>query len=417
MRFAGKITGWKADAGEKYLEVKVGGTQHEGLLRYLSGRLDKLVQVHMCPDPCKNRVWKDGLVHLEKMRRAPEPEEAWMSNAVEVERAPGDAEVDELRRMREEAQQVAPPEVRGRSPNRRKSRSAEKRIRKKRRRSSEEEVRKEKESRAQKEVEALFSGTGLDPDPVVRRKQLRRGQRLADKRSKKKKKKSRKSSHRGSGGSSSSSDSRTSGQERGESRTSLFTETSTVKKLAMELPGVLAANWLEDCRTYLLDAQGMVWAKGEGAVQPLAVQFFRAQMMSRLSGPMGREYLTLMYVMDLLAQGRPAQAMDVACQRAKSLASTASGIHYSISQQMEVIPVDRTLPASLSETWEASKAVREEEKIYAQAKNQREWKTSQGKEGGAKDGKGRDGKGKKGKAKEGKGKDDRKGQGADSKRS
>lgn len=40
-------------------------------------------------------------------------------------------------------------------------------------------------------------------------------------------------------------------------------------------------------------------------------------------------------------------------------------IHYTISQKMELVPVDRSLPAGLEETQEAAKQAREEEKVLA----------------------------------------------------
>jgi hypothetical protein len=140
-------------------------------------------------------------------------------------------------------------------------------------------------------------------------------------------------------------------------------------------------------------------------------------MAQKLSGPMAREYLTLTFLMDLLVQGRAAEAMDVACQRAKSLASTGSGIHYTISQQLEVVPVDKLHPASLAETQEAARAMRQEERVFQQAtRTPRDWRQAPSRETGGKDGKGRDGKGKKGKGKERKGKDESKGHQAEAKK-
>lgn len=417
-RFAGHIEGWYLDAGEKYLSVKVGGTQHEGLLRYLSGQRSKVVQVHCCPDPCPARVWRDGLIHLDKVTRPAAPEEAWMTNAMEVLPPERELEEDEMGRMREDAKRLGlvPPAREARSRSRRRKKSAERtegRIK-------EGEVTKEKSGAraSQKNVEDLFRGTGLDPDPQVRKKLMRRGRRLAEKKKKTRRRRSKKSSRGGSTSTCSTSDSASSSK--GVSKVasdSLFTETSTVKRLARELPGVLAANWMEDCKDYLLNSQGMVWSSGEGQVQPLAVQFYRSQMALKLSGPMAREYLTLTFLMDLLVQGRAAEAMDVACQRAKSLASTGSGIHYTISQQLEVVPVDKLHPASLAETQEAARAMRQEERVFHQAaRTPRDWRQAPSRETGGKDGKGRDGKGKKGKGKEGKGKDESKGHQAEGKK-
>eukprot|EP00435_Cladocopium_sp_Y103_P069029 s30_g32.t1 len=403
--FAGKITGYQSVGEEKYLKVKVGGTKHEGLLKYLSSRTDKEVQVHLCPSPCTTRTWRDGLVHLDKLFKLVGAEEAWMSNAVEVPRRDQDNNEDEMGDLRREMENVEAktPRRESRSVSRKREVKKKKKKVAKRGRSKEKEE-KSRKIRPKKKAADLFETTGMDPDPKVRQRLLKRGRRIA---AKKKKAKARQSSSDGSSTEKSATSSSTEDVEmQALGRKGLFSETSVVRKMATELPGVLAADWMEECQQYLLDSQGMVWNQGTGPIQPLAVQFYRSQMSQRLSGPMAREYQTLCYMMDLLAQARPSEAMDVACQRLKSLASSGSGVHYTISQRMEILPAEKTLPASLNETQEAAKAAREEEKVYSlAARNSRGWIPGGGKEG-PKEGKGKEGKGKKGKGKEGKGKED-----------
>lgn len=77
--------------------------------------------------------------------------------------------------------------------------------------------------------------------------------------------------------------------------------------------GSPAAHAVEEMREYLLTLSG------EGAIPPLALQYYRMMMRSKMSGGMAREALTVAYIVDLGLQGRIAEAMDVALQRLKSL--------------------------------------------------------------------------------------------------
>lgn len=111
-----------------------------------------------------------------------------------------------------------------------------------------------------------------------------------------------------------------------------------------------------------MNAQGQLWSQQETEVQPLAVQFFRQQAQLKLTGAMAREYLSIAVMIDLGLQGRIAELTDVGTQRFKSLLATASGLHFSIAQKMEVVPLDRTAPESLLETREATRAHQDEER-------------------------------------------------------
>lgn len=122
-------------------------------------------------------------------------------------------------------------------------------------------------------------------------------------------------------------------------------------------------------------------------------------------------------MMDLALQGRIAEMCDVAVQRMKSLSSTQSGVHYAISQRMELLPHDRAIPASLQETQAAARAVEREDKVLQKAsKTLKTWGSPQGGAEASKGGKGKDGKGKKGKYKEGKKSEEGKGNPAEGKK-
>lgn len=161
-----------------------------------------------------------------------------------------------------------------------------------------------------------------------------------------------------------------------------------------------------------MNAQGQTWSQHVAELPPVGVHYYRSHVAHRMTGPMAREFLSLVYTLDLMVQGRIAQSADVITQRLKSLLSSNSGIHYSVSQRMELLPQDRAVPASLEETQEAARAVRQEELVMNRAsKGGRTW-GSPGASENSKGGKGKDGKGKKGRGKDHKGKDDSKGGGS-----
>ena len=194
----------------------------------------------------------------------------------------------------------------------------------------------------------------------------------------------------------------------------LFGSSSTAKRVAQEFPGVLTSSWIRECQDYLMNAQGQLWSQQETEVQPLAVQFFRQQAQLKLTGAMAREYLSIAVMIDLGLQGRIAELTDVGTQRLKSLLATASGVHFSIAQKMEVVPLDRTAPASLLETREATRAHLDEERALQRASKRPQWHGSPSET--PKGGKGKDGKGKKGKGKDGKGKEQDRGAGQEQKK-
>ena len=75
----------------------------------------------------------------------------------------------------------------------------------------------------------------------------------------------------------------------------------------------------------LLTSAGTVWEQEKTQVPPLALQFYGSQLAGRLTGGAAREALTLLWSMDLVLQGKIAQAEDCMAQRLKSLEMTSSG--------------------------------------------------------------------------------------------
>lgn len=82
------------------LTVKAHGTTSEELLRLLSGKASKLLQVHLCDEPCSHLTWKEGLIHAQRLKRCHFEDHAWSRNA---EVSVREAERDELAILRREA--------------------------------------------------------------------------------------------------------------------------------------------------------------------------------------------------------------------------------------------------------------------------------------------------------------------------
>ena len=293
--------------GERYLKLKVEGTTSEALLHFLSGSPSKEVLAHLCGEPCERKVWKDGLIHVEKLALCKEEDKAeWMENAKEVkETAVAGLGVDDLAILRKEAEEAG---KRKKEKKKRRSRSPV------REQKDEEEKEKKKEEgkgglrmKAKKELEQVLGATGLDPSPTIRRKFIKKARRLVEGKKKKKKKKKKSGGRSGSDSSTneeeSSGDTSSSEKNQGLDREEIFKSTSAVRRLAAEYPGTLTASWIRDCQDYLLNSQGQVWTQTESQVQPVAVQFFRTNVQAKMTGPMARECLSVAFMVDLLLQG------------------------------------------------------------------------------------------------------------------
>lgn len=401
---------------DHFLRFEAKGTKQEALLRYLSSTANREVLLHLCEDPCGKLLWKDGVIHVGQCFQVKGNEEDWMNNAVAVQPPPPpEPGPDDLALLREEQQRLAPGMgVKEKDPKE-----------KKRKREDAKEIDLEEDQnrpasskkvkvKGKKELTAVFGATGMDPNPSVRRRFRNKARRLNKKKKKKKQKKDRSSSGSSTGGTRDSSTTEGSLEE-GAQPAELFGETSLARKIANKYPGVLCASWVREIQDHLMTAQGQLWSHIDGALPPLAMQNYRQVVSQRMSGAMGREYQTLSFLLDLAVQGRMAELCDVVVQRLKSLSSTQSGVHFTISQRMELLPVDRAIPASLQETQAAARAAEQEDRVLHRASKQyKPWGTPNMTEAG-RGGKGKDGKGKKGKFKEGKKPEEGKG-GQDSKK-
>ena len=383
-------------------EIKTGwwtlqGTSGEGLVRWKGKFPGVPLEVHFCHPDC-GKVSKDGLAHCEKLKLLrPEDEEPWMKNLIGME-PPGDA--DELASLRRRSGEVGL----GGEPKERKKKAegssggedttedekGKKAKKKKKQKKNQKSSKEKKKVNGTKSLSEVFGSTGLDPDPEVRKRVLKRAKRLA-------KKKGRRSS--------SSSSTRTTEESSlsGEGGTSvIFGQEVRVKSIWVKMPGALTGATLHQMQAALVQQSGQPWEVDRKALPPIFTQYWKMVLDGKSTRPMSREMNTLAFILDLMLQGRAASAADVATQRLKSLEQVAGGGDFRIAQRQELVPLEHQSMSSVSETLEASRLQREEQKARAASTSGKGlWERSKGKNDGDYWDKGR---GKKGDNQKGKGK-------------
>ena len=194
-------------------------------------------------------------------------------------------------------------------------------------------------SAAKKDLDDLYSRTGLDPEPKDRKKFL-----------KKLKKRLKKAKQGSSGSSGSGSSSSTLGEE-----DTVMEERSKVARIADCAPGVLAASAIKNMKTFCLQTSGAACSQDEDSLPPIASQYARSFIAPRTSGGLLREVTTVAHCLDLLVQARPAEAADCLAQRLKSLELIASGQPWSTAQKIETIAGIEAMVASRGEVQIAQK--------------------------------------------------------------
>ena len=405
--------------GATKVEIALEGTSSEALLRAHSVGGRKF-HLHQCPLDCDGRETSETLIHGKKLRLVLDmsKEEAWTNNLVEVPKAPVD--VDELKSLRAEAAAMG----RGKGPGEErmakgsssssstkkakkkkdeKKKKKKKKDKKKKRDKGESEEKEKNELKKQemknhmgktpmssgvKDPALLLSGTGLDARERVRQRVQRAARRYLQ----------RKSSRMSETSSSSSSGDSTSKGTVEEFQNTIFTESTKVRKLAEHFPGALATEGLTAMRESLLQVEG--YQEERSHLRPTALLYFRSVLQRKASGAQGRELLTHCTAVDMLMNGRIAGALDLLMQRVKSIESTQQGVHYSVSQRLEVLPQEGMTLTGREEMKEAQK------ESYADSRLR--WLSSMpDKSGGLRESKGSKGKdGKDGKNVKSKGKGD-----------
>ena len=183
----------------------------------------------------------------------------------------------------------------------------------------------------QKDAAQLFAGTGLDPREKVRKRVMKAAQRFA-----KKKKAKRSSSSSGS-----SSSSSTSTTEEGVAQPEgVFAEETKTRVIGERYPGALALETLTMMRRNLLTTSG---EEGEEqSTRPIALLYYRNVLGRKAAGAQGRELLNISCVIDALLRARPAQALDILCQRLKAQESVLGGTTWQVAQKLELASPDAT---------------------------------------------------------------------------
>lgn len=188
------------------------GTRDDIFLRAVSGLASRMVEVHVCEDPCGSPLEGEYLVHGEDFEEVDKTKEAWYTNLEEV--VPEIDNSDELAKLREAAKggEATPKEKEKKT--RKESKKKGKKKKKKEAASSKKEKKPEREKAAKakaeetsssssgsfaekvggKSLEAVLEGTGFDPDYKKRCKFLRKARKVSKKAKKKRKKESEGSS-------------------------------------------------------------------------------------------------------------------------------------------------------------------------------------------------------------------------------
>eukprot|EP00435_Cladocopium_sp_Y103_P007671 s4239_g2.t1 len=359
----GKLEGVRVSNGNIFIDLEATGTRDEGLLKALTGKEGRRLSIHVCPPDCNDLLSDEFLVHGRDFERVDPAKERWFTNLVKVAGA-DEAGEDELAVLRADAErQKKEAEDKGEvSP---KEKKAKKRKKEKREAAppQRKEITKAEESSesldrdlGRKDLSALFSGTGLDPNPKSRRKILKKARKLG--RGKKKKKKRSTSSSSTSGGGSSGSGSSSRGLSGG-----LFNSERKMKRIWKKHPGSLAATALLEARESLITASGLLFDTEQHGLPPLTTQFVRQHLAQGMSPPMLQEALTISTCLDGLLKGQPAWTADILAQRLKSLESASRGTHWSISRQLELVRSDPQSMMGDEEGLLAARAAREEQRL------------------------------------------------------
>ena len=348
----GLVTGALIDGEERYLKIQGTGTQSESLLKYLTGTAERECVVHLCGRPCGAKVWRDGLVHAEKLRRVTGRREDWMDNLGAPPVEPVDVDVNaKLRREADAARKEL--EERERQRGEQEKTPEEKKDPKKKKKKKKGD-RKVKASDGKEDLAMIYAGTGLDPSPDVRRAVVRKARKVRKQTKKRKKKDSSTSSPSSSTSSSSSSEMLIESE--------LFEGQRESQKIWRRTPGALALGTVLEAQQALLTRQGVQPEVHRGPLPPIMVQYYRGQLQPSMTPALSRESHHWSTLVDLLLQGEVARGVDLACQRLKSLEGYAKGVTLDVTRQMELVPHEKASLATQTETTKAGRYAEEENK-------------------------------------------------------
>ena len=372
VKVAGLLEKVESDGGSKTICLNLLGTTSESLVKWKGKFPGQVLAVHLCHKDC-GRLSKDGLLHCDRLRVGKvEAEEPWMQNLAGMDPHPKEDEMEALRRRAEKVGtgEDAPGDGKRKSESsgsEGSSREKKAKKKKKKKKKNHKGSKEKKKVNGTKGLAEVFGTTGLDPDPDVRKKALRRAKKIA-------KKKGRNSSSTSS--SRSSEESSVSGE--GGSSV-IFGQEVRVKSIWLRIPGALTGATLQQMQSSLVQQTGQPWELDKKSLPPIFTQYWKAVLDGRATRPMSREMHTLSFIVDLLLQGRAAAACDVATQRLKALEQVAGGGDFRVAQRQELVPLDHQTMSSATETMEASRLQREDLKARAAASGKGSWDRSRSK--------------------------------------
>ena len=341
--WAGKIGRAVLEDGIAELEVVLTGTESETLLQAATSRAPgSVTRIHCCKADCDKKRENPDLIHCNKIYLVDTSVEAGWEKNLEVA-----DEAAELRRRQEAWNKQKEDEEKPKKPRSSSSEKDKKKKKKKKKKDKEdsESGGKEKKKKrkyggrtlAKKDVALIFEGTGMDPDPGIRKKL---GKKL------KRQLKKNKSVSSGSSGDSSTS----SGLDE-----EVLDDRSKLHKIAALAPGVLTAASLKNMKLYVTQASGSQWSADEDSLPALMVAYTRQHLAHRGSGGLLREAVSLSHIGDLIIQGRIAEAVDCLSQRLKCVELMLAGHPYAVAQKVEIMPGMEPLISSRTEMQLAQK--------------------------------------------------------------
>ena len=353
---AGKFKSFRSEGDEIYAELVVSGTKDEELLRILSGKEERSLSIHLCGPECPGVLTDETLVHAHNYEEVDARRLPWLTNLEKVKTPERD--VDEMARLRDEQRRMEAEKKEADKKEDRKEKKRKRKEEKEGRRSKSPKEEKDYLDPGQKQLEAVFKDTGMDPDPSRRARVMRKARRLLKSSRKKKKKAKGSSSSVGTSKSSSSSTSSLEAVEEG-----LYDEEQKLQAVWRRYPGTLTARSLQEIRRSLVTAAGTMWSVDRATLPPLYTQYGRQVVLPAMSPALQQEALTLCQTMDYIIQGKVAAGLDILNQRLKSIVALSKGSHWSLGRQYELIKVDERGFAEECEMLSAARRAKEDEKL------------------------------------------------------
>lgn len=344
---AGRIRRVQVEGEQVEVVITPSGTQSEALLRYATGVGHPEVRLHLCQADCAGLRTSPDLVRVKQLRKLDEGKDyLWEVNLGEADLTQGlRGEQEQWQRGKDKEKEV----VKSSSSSGKDKKKSRKKKKKKDKSSRKEKVKVGGRAIAQKSLETVFQGAGLDPNHGNRKKVM---------------KKLIKQLRRNKSDSSSTSTGSESEDEE-DFKQDFLTDKNKVHRVAALAPGVLAATSIGKMKEFVLQSTGSSWRLDDTTLPPVMSQYVRTFLSQKASGGILREMTTVSYTADLLLQGRIAEGLDVLAQRLKSLEVAVSGQSWTAGQRIELAPALEASIMSRSELQLAQKENQAELKVRA----------------------------------------------------